>query len=155
MSFSDDLQAAKNAAVPFADVNVMLAGNLHTLRFRQMNGLDWNDAVDRHPLRPGVAYDSQYGYNLRTLTRYVARKCGARLVEGKEVPLRVDPIDPDDPDAERVDEWADLFAALTGHFEGKIGDAIYNLNEYQSHVAVSKAQEQLKKARTGSGKSSA
>jgi hypothetical protein len=154
MSFSDDLQAAKNAAVPHIDVDIMLSGNLYTLRFRQMDGVEWTDAIDRHPMREGVAFDSQYGYNLRTLTRFVAPKCGVMVVDGAEQKLRVE-VDPHNPKKYLVNEWADLFQALTGHFESKIGDAIYNLNEYASHVAVSKALQALKKARTGSGKSSA
>ncbi|RFA14556.1 hypothetical protein B7R21_06315 [Subtercola boreus] len=153
MSFSEDLRAAKSAAIPYLDVEVMLNGHLHTLRFRQMDGVDWTDAVDRHPARIGVAYDSEYGYNLRTLTKYVAPKCGTLVVDGKERKLRVDVADPAKPNAKLVDEWADLFKALTGHFVGKIGDTIYNLNEYRSHVAVAKAVEQVKKALAASGKS--
>lgn len=153
MGFSEDLATVKAAPRPTDDVDVTLNGKLYTLRFTQMDGLEWASAVDRHPARPGILIDSRYGYNLRQLVKTVAPKCGVLLSDGAEVALRVDP--PTDPSVKngppRVDEWADLFKALDGHAVQRICDAVWALNEWTPQQAVADA----KKALTVSGRKSA
>jgi hypothetical protein len=158
MGFSEDLKAAKTAAVPHLDVEVPVNNTTYTLRFRKAASQAWVEAVDRSPARTPLSeypYDNLYGYNLRSVTRLVAPSCGVLLVDGEEVSLRVDVFDPDNPDAELVDEWAELFEAISGRAESKIGDAIYALNEYESAAALNRALAALKKAQTGSKKKSA
>ncbi|KPG86516.1 hypothetical protein [Frigoribacterium sp. RIT-PI-h] len=158
MGFSDDLKAAKTAAVPHVDVIVPVHKTEYVLRFRKADSLVWVEAVDRSPARQPIEnypYDSLYGYNLRNVTRLVAPKTGVLLIDGKEVPLRVDAPNPDEPDAELVNEWAELFETISGRAESKIGDAIYALNEYESQAALARTLAALKKAQTGSRKKSA
>jgi hypothetical protein len=155
MSFSEDLKAVKDAVIPHVDVPLTINGNAHTMRVRRADALDWVDAVDRSPLRPDAPYDRLYGYNLRQAARLVLPKCAVLLVDGDEQQLRVDPVVPGKDDPDRVDEWADLFKALSGHFESKLGDAVYALNEHASEASLKAALAALKKAQGGSRKKSA
>lgn len=158
MGFSDDLKAAKTAAVPHLDVEVPVNGTTYTLRFRKASSQAWVEAVDRSPARTPLEnypYDSLYGYNLRSVTRLVAPTCGVLVVDGEEKPLRVDAFDPAYPEVELVDEWAELFETISGRAESKIGDAVYALNEYESAAALNRTLAALKKAQSGSRKKSA
>jgi len=155
MTFADDLKAVKEAVVPSVDVPLTLNGNVYTMRVRRADALDWVDAVDRSPLRKDAPYDRMYGYNLRKVTRMVLPKSAVLLVDGVEQPLRVVDADPAHPDVEPVDEWADFFATVSGHFESKLGDAVYALNEHESNESLKSALAALKKAQGGSRKKSA
>lgn len=117
MSFEDDLKAELDRVKPTADVDVRLKGTLYTFRFEQMDGLEWADATDRFPARPGVLLDARYGYNLRPLSLLVASKTGARVDGDALVKLS-------------EDQWRTLFKALPGAPVMRIGDVIFALNEY-------------------------
>lgn len=146
MSFKDDLEVAKTVERKYEDVEVLLNGHVHTLRFTASDPDQWADAVDRNPLRLGVAID-RYGFNLRGVVKTLAPKVGSLIVDGEPVKLRVDPIDPQNPkDPERVDEWADLLKSLGGHFIQKIGDAIFYLNVYSHTEALEEAKKKLKRS---------
>jgi hypothetical protein len=149
MSFQDDLNAQKSAAIPHRDVDVLLNGVLYLFRFKKMSGLDWASESDKYPARPGVLLDMRYGYNLRALTEGVAPLCGVRVDGDEEVPLIVETVSRENPDA--VDEWADLFAGIDGSTFQRISDAIWDLNEYGPSQAV----EAAKKARPVSDGASA
>jgi hypothetical protein len=129
MSFDDDLEAAFTSEKDWVDVEVSLNGNLHVLRFFEMDGLEWADQTDRFPARPGVLLDMRYGYNLRPLAKAVAIATG-KLVEGdttKDIPAA---------------QWEKLFkGALAGAPIMRIGDAIFNLNEYLPGQAVEAAKK--------------
>jgi hypothetical protein len=140
VGFLEDLAAEKAAQRPTADVEVLLNGNLYTLRFTKLDGTEWAAEVDKYPARPGILIDSRYGYDLRKLVKGIAHKCGVLLDGETEVPLQWDPPGTKD----RVDEWADLFKALDGHAVQRIADAIWGLNEY----APAQAVEAAKKARS-------
>lgn len=142
-SFEDDLAAAQTPEDEYTDVLVLINKKPHTLRFRPMDGLAWAAETDRHVPRPGVLIDTRYGYNIRTLTKGAAPQCGVRVVDGEEHELRVDPFDPDDPKAVRVNEWDQLFKALSGHDFKRITDAIWLLNEYGPQEAVKAAGKEL------------
>lgn len=141
MSFFDDLAAARTAERAYEDVDVLLNGNLHTLRFTQSAPDEWAEVTDKNPPRIGVAID-KYGFNLRKVVRALAPLVGELIVDGKPTKLRVDPVGADD----RVDEWDDLLSALSGHFIGKIGDAIFNLNVYAPAQAVADAKKKQKRS---------
>lgn len=117
MSFLDDLTAAKTAPAPHEDVDVLLNGNVHVLRFHRLDGYEWSCEVDRHPIRPGVRIDMTYGFNFRALTKSVAPRCGVRVEGDTEVPLT-------------AEEWAGLFTpgVLTGRYFGHLTDALFRLN---------------------------
>ena len=141
MTFADDLKKAQAAKTPYQDVPVVLGGKLHTLRFKQMNGLAWAAETDKYPPRLETTIDTTYGYNIRDLTRGTAPMSGFRLEGEQEMPL-----------AEH--EWDALFEAITGHDFQKITDAIWALNEYDPQAAVAKAMEAQKKALARSSKGS-
>jgi hypothetical protein len=141
MSFKDDLAAAKTGQRKFKDVEVTLNGALYTLRFEQMAGDEWAAAIDQYPPRPGVAID-KFGFNLRETVKALAPRVGSVVIDGEPQKLQVDPVtDENRDDPERVDEWRDLLAALSGHFIQKIGDAFFDLNVWGPTMEVDAAKK--------------
>jgi len=132
LSFLDDLTAAQAAPTPHDDVEVLVNGHVHVLRFFRLDGYDWSCEVDRHPIRPGVRIDMTYGFNFRTLTKAVAPRCGVRLDGDTEVPLT-------------DEEWAALFApkVLSGRYFGHITDALFRLNIVQPQQELEAAKKAL------------
>lgn len=150
MTFEDDLAAQVVKPRPSQDVDVLINGTPYTFRFVQIDGFEWAAECDKHPARPGVLLDTRYGYNLRSLTKAVARLSGTRVDGDKLIPLRVDKVDPKAA-VVGVDEWASLFKNIDGAAFQRISDAIWALNEY----APANAIEAAKKALKGSVKASA
>jgi hypothetical protein len=142
-TFEDDLAAAQTPEDEYIDVLVLISKKPHTLRFRPMDGMAWAAETDRHPPRPNVAIDTKFGYNIRTLTKGAAPQCGVLLIDGEERPLRVDPFDPEQPLAERVNQWESVFKSITGHEFKRITDAIWFLNEYGPQQAIEAAGKEL------------
>jgi hypothetical protein len=129
MSFDDDLEAAVLAEKDWADVEISLNGKYHVLRFFEMDALLWADQTDRFPARPRVLLDMRYGYNLRPLSMAVAPLTG-KLVDGDKL---VDLTE---------DQWRKLFkGALKGAPIMRIGDALFNLNEYLPGLEVEAAKK--------------
>jgi len=128
MSFEDDLKAESEVVKPTRDVDVSLNGNLHTIRFTQMDGTDWAAATDQAPARPGVLLDMRYGYNLRQLVYVVAPKSGKRVVGAEEVALT-------------EDQWRLLLKSLKGGPMMRLGDALFILNEYEPDEEVAAAKK--------------
>ncbi|MGJ4843906.1 hypothetical protein [Leifsonia sp. Le1] len=126
MTFEDDLKAECEAERPTADVDVLLNGNPYTLRFTQMEGMDWASNSDLAPARPGVLLDTRYGYHLRQLVTIVAPQCGGRVDGDMVVPLT-------------EDQWRAIFKG-NGRNVARIGDAIFMLNEYNPDKAVEDAK---------------
>lgn len=146
MSFKDDLKAAREIPRDHEDVDVVLNGNIHTLRFTASDPAVWAEAMDKNPPRPGIAID-MYGFNLRGTVRTLAPSAGALMVDGKPQKLQVDPIDPSNRnDPNRVDEWADLLGTLSGRYIQKIGDAIFRLNVFAVDQELEKAKKKLKRS---------
>lgn len=124
MSLDDDLDAVLNLDRDTADLQINLNGKLRTLRFTQMDGMEWADLTDRHPARPDVLLDSlRNGYNLRSLAREAAPLCGKILDGDEQVALT-------------EEQWEKLFRALPGASVMRIGDLIWNLNDYLPAAAV-------------------
>lgn len=142
-TFEEDLEAAQAPEDDYVDVLVLINKKPHTLRFRAMDGLAWAAETDRHAPRPGVLIDTKYGYNIRTLTKGAAPHSGVLVIDGEERPLRVDPFDPEDPMADRVNEWETLFKVLSGHDFKRVTNAIWFLNEYEPQEAVKAAGKEL------------
>lgn len=138
MSFEDDLNTP--IELPSDDIEVVLNGHLHVFRFTALDGLTWANECDKAPVRPDVTLDSAFGYDLRQLTLNVAPLCGARLVDGEPVKLRVDPPNPRSL-APEVNEWRDLFSKIDGQTFRRIGDAIWGLNELLPMEAVKAAKK--------------
>ncbi|MBT2502978.1 hypothetical protein [Curtobacterium sp. ISL-83] len=146
MAFEDDLAAAQTPEDRYIDVLVLINSKPYTLRFRAMDGIEWAAETDRHPARPGVLVDARYGYNLRSLIRAAAPRCGVLVDGDEERTLRVDPIIPETPGMppqKRVDEWADVFKAISGHEFQRVTDAIWSLNEYFPQQEIEAAGKAL------------
>lgn len=139
VSFADDLKAQSEAVLPHEDVEVLLNGNVHVFRFRQIDGVEWTAETDKYPARPGVLIDARYGYNLRALVKGIAPKCGVRLDGDTEILMRVEKAS----EGPAVDEWGDLWKAIDGPTFARITDAIWGLNEYRPGLAVEAAKKAL------------
>ena len=135
MSFKDDLAAASAAPKDYADAEVTVNGTLYTLRFEQMDPVEWASEVDKHPARPNVLLDMRYGYFLRSLVKAVAPLTG-KVLDGDEF------VD--------VEDWPALFKSIGGYGMQRVTDAIWAVNERGPEMAV----EAAKKARAASEKSS-
>jgi hypothetical protein len=145
-TFEEDLAAAQAPSDDHIDVLVLINSKPHLFRFRQMDGMAWAAETDRHPPRPNVAVDAAYGYNIRSLTKGAAPQCGVLVVDGEERKLRVDPpVKPKRGEkvTKRVDQWEQVFQALSGHDFKRITDAIWSLNEYLPEKAVKAAGKAL------------
>lgn len=141
MSFSDDLNDTPTER-DWADLEIALNGNLYTLRFTALDGLAWANECAKAPARPGMTFDSYFGYDLQALTKNVAPLCGVLVnADGTTTPLRVEPVNRIHPEAPRVDEWADLFAKMGGQTFRRIGDVLFELNENLPMKAVAEAKK--------------
>ena len=129
MSFTDDLKAAKEQPRRTVVVPIELAGNKHVVRVTAMAGIDWAVATVRHPVRPGVNLDAQYGYNLHSLV--AAETSMFEHVNGAEV----EAVDPD--------EWRELLEVLDGAAVQDITDAVFALNEFASDKDVQDSKKAL------------
>lgn len=121
--------------------------SLVTLRFTQLPGHEWSSITSKCPPRPFVPVDTEYGYNFDDATIAAARfvdgsgsAYGARLEDGKEVALVVEPKTADN--ANPTDEWADLLSILSGHEVRNIRNTVWGLNEYLPKLRI----EQMGKA---------
>jgi hypothetical protein len=128
VSFDDDLAAELAAEKDHIDVDVVVNSKPYKLRFFQMDGLDWADQCDRFPIRPGVLLDMRYGYNLRPLSKAVAKLTG-KMVDGEKL---VDLTE---------EQWDGLLKMLPGAAMKHVGDALFNLNEWLPDVAVVEAKK--------------
>lgn len=106
----------------------LTADSLVTLRFTRMSGVAWAEVTARCPVRLDAAIDRQYGYNMHAVCALAAPLSGVRVDGDALVPLVVSKAS---EGVLAVNEWADLFATISGHEFGLIVDAIYELNEYE------------------------
>lgn len=114
MTFSEDLAAAKAAPKDTREVSVVVNGKLATLRFEPLLGDAWAEITGRCPVRLDAPIDRNYGYNMHAVCKLAAPLSGALVGE----------------DTLTDEDWADLFAVLSGHELTLIIDAVYDLNEY-------------------------
>jgi hypothetical protein len=139
MSFEDDLAA--DVDPDWLNVDIQLNGKPYTFRFTAMNGLDWATECDRHPARPGVKLDLQYGYNLRSIAEAVAPVCGVRVVG--------DPLG-EETEALSAEQWETLLGKADGQTYRHLTDAIWAVNEYLPAQAVVAAKKALAAPKTPS-----
>lgn len=115
-------------------------GAVATLRFKQLPGSVWADISGRCPVRVDAELDTHYGYNMHKAAMLAAPLSGVWVVDGEEIPLRVENATQDTP---AVDEWADLFATCAGSEAVAIHDAIFDLNVYGPQVRIYDAKKAL------------
>lgn len=102
-----------------------------TLRFKALPGGAWAEIADRCPVRLDAEIDARYGYNMHKAAMLAAPLSGVWVVDGEEIPLRVENATQDSP---AVDEWADLFATIAGSEAVAIYEAIFDLNVYGPQI---------------------
>lgn len=124
----DDLEADVVSEQDWIDVPLAINGKHHSLRFFRMDGLEWADVCDRHPMREGVPLDANYGYNLRSATPDAAERSGKWLIRGETVEVT-------------AEQWAKIFKTQSGSVIKRIGDALFNLNQWLPDMAVAAAKK--------------
>jgi len=129
MTFEDDLKAAQQKPRRTADVVVTLAGNTHAVRLTAMSGIDWAEATVRHPLRPGVAFDAQYGYNVHGLVRAEFGMASLVSEDGDKSFSEAD--------------WHTLLDTLDGGAAGDVVNTVFTLNEFASDEDVKSTKKAL------------
>lgn len=140
MSFASEqiakAKAAKETARASETVEVEVNNAMLSLRFTEMDGPDWSALTIKYPPRDGVVIDQNFGYNVHAVCKDAASLSGV-IVEGdEEIHLNVDP-DAKPP----VDEWADLFAVISGHDFTAITNTIWSINEWAAHTRLEQAKK--------------
>lgn len=130
MSFDEDLDSQLATERDTAEVDVVVAGKLQTLRFTEMDGLEWADLTDRCPPRPDAPVDRGFGFNIRAVVALAAPKSG-QMKSGDEW---VDLTD---------DQWTRLLRGQKGAQHRAIGDALFELNQWGPGQAVLAARKAL------------
>lgn len=129
MSFIDDLVAqAKEAPVPFQDVEVELAGKVVALKFYRSDGKVWTGITAKCPARIHSPIDRQYGYDYQLAARAAAVVDG-RVMDGEKELKRT------------PEQWDALFDVLAGGDLEKIHSAVWQLNAYDPQVRLVEAKK--------------
>lgn len=97
--------------------------SLVTLRFRTLAFERWNAIIALRPPREGVAIDSRKGYDIVGVTKAAAEASGW-VVDG------------DKTESIPTDEWADLWANLSGGDFDRVWGAVTRLNETDGWAGV-------------------
>lgn len=110
--------------------------SLQTIRFLKATPTFWADVTARCPVRVGSPVDEHYGYNMTLALQFVAPKTAGWLIDGEIVPLVVDK-------ATETDEWADLFATISGGEFAEMESALFELNVYGPALARAELVKEL------------
>ncbi|RZU64938.1 hypothetical protein EV379_1249 [Microterricola gilva] len=141
-ALSDAIAAQKVARAAGREtdtVEVLVGDRLTTLKFTEMDGLEWRRIVELFPPRRGVQLDARYNYNTLEGSLEGAKHSGVELIEGEEAPpLKVD-LEANPP----VDEWADMFSVLSSADLNLIAATLWILNEYAPSERKAKAKKAL------------
>lgn len=133
MGFLEDLQAAK-AAVDSGDrvvtpnIDVVVNGRVYTVLYIRSDSAAWAEACVKHPPRPDVALDLQWGYNLSAVPVEVAEKSARVLEDGEEKTLT-------------AEQWADLFEIMPGRTRRTIEANVWQLNENDPQQEIERAKK--------------
>ena len=142
MTALSDAIAARKAALEVGretDTTEVLVGDLYvTLKFTEMDGLDWRDIVDRFPPRRGVNLDAKYNYNTLLGPLEAAKRSGVQVLDGEDLALSVD-AEATPP----VDQWADMFSVLGGPDLNLIAATLWVLNEHGPAERKARAKKAL------------
>lgn len=91
------------------------SGQLLTLRFTKLSGLEWTELATAHTARPKAGIDASVGFNYPKVCTLAAETNGV-LVDGDDIT----PI--------KSGEWKELWASLSGFDVGRIFESIWTLN---------------------------
>ena len=122
-------RAAQPREYETESIDVVVGGELTTLKFTELPGHEWHDITDHAPVRLGVDVDKDFGYNPRLASSLAAPRCGV-VVEGDvERPL----------DSET---WGALIEGLSGPDFAALSGILFYLNE----ISPQRRLDALKKA---------
>jgi hypothetical protein len=124
---TDDRLAAKSPVDVLTEkleaLNDAAEESLVTFRFTRLPGREWSALTSKNPVRIDVPIDRRYGYNFDAVCEAAAVASGVRVDGDDQIPLT-------------LDEWTDLFDALSGNEFGLIRDAVWSLNEWEPQQRV-------------------
>lgn len=129
-AFSDDLAAAKKADRETLVITLMVNSKPYKFRFTQMDGVEYAVETLKHPFRPDVPLDREYGYNLNSLSQAIAPRCAVRLEGDDEIEMS-------------AEEWADLFSVMDGGGVQAIANTVFTLNQFASAKVVESVKKVL------------
>lgn len=122
------------------------ADSIATIRVHALPGDVWADIEARSPIRPGAPGDARFGYNTQSAAMKALPLCAGWLVDGEVIPLIVTPAEPGEGHASEdpaVDEWADLFATISGTEAATLESAVWELNVANPQVAIADIKKAL------------
>lgn len=139
MTSIDELIAKSKASdAETATVEVLVGGELVTLKFTELPGATWAGITLRNPPRVDVPVDLAKGYNLHAATQFAAAESGVLVDGGEEQKLT-------------EDQWRGIWDALSGADFQSVIDVVWSLNEWAPSQRVDAAKKALR-ATVGSGK---
>lgn len=139
MTSIDELIAKSKAAeAATASVEVLVGGELVTLKFTELPGKQWAEITIRNPAREDVPVDIIKGYNVHAVTQLGAVKSGVLVGDDAEQELS-------------EDQWRGIFDALSGADFQTVIDTVWSLNEWAPTERVENAKKALR-ATASSGK---
>ncbi|TLF33230.1 hypothetical protein [Microbacterium sp. 5K110] len=98
--------------------------SLVTLRFYRIPGHAWSELSLHHPVRADVPVDRHYGYNISTLSL-----AAAAYVDQDTDTAYGYRVEDDEEHRLTLEQWARLFAVLSGSEVTDVQNAVWSLNE--------------------------
>lgn len=98
--------------------------SLVTLRFYRIPGHAWSELSLHHPVRADVPVDRHYGYNISTLSL-----AAAAYVDQDTDTAYGFRVEDDEEHRLTLEQWARLFAVLSGSEVTDVQNAVWSLNE--------------------------
>lgn len=145
MDLDARIAAAKQAiaeAKP-VDQNVMLGDDEVTVRLFPVDGVTWTKMTSKHPPRPGVLRDAQFGYNAYGILRDYT---DVAIVDGDDV----DRLKRTDEDGREYSRWPEVHDVLAGPDLTNLAVALWGMNDYDHQrklVEAGKASAGISKKR--------
>lgn len=122
-------EAEKVSGPESAEVQVVFGGELITLRFTEMPGVEWATITSKNPPRLDALVDRRYGYDVHAVCQDAAAISGVYVDDEGEVRWT-------------AEQWQQMLPELSGPDFGSVCDAIFSLNQWNPE----KRTERLKKA---------
>jgi len=122
-------EAEKAVGPESAKVQVVFGGELITLKFTEMSGMEWAAITAKNPPRLDAFVDRRYAYNVHAVCGEAAPVCGVYVDGEGEVRWT-------------AEQWALMLSELSGPDFGSICDIIFTLNQWNPEQRT----EKLKKA---------
>lgn len=119
------------------DQEVLVAGEIVTIRLWPLAGGEWRNLTTVHPPRAKSVFDQNAGYNMDAVTRAYPK---VYIVDGDTVTNVTVPVDPEEPEHLR---WHDIYDILDGPDMKNLASAVWGLNEYEHQKRVAAAGKAL------------